>query len=112
MTGAGVDVAIVQDQAAVVVLKRVAVEEVDLLGADAVTLGGQPQQRGTGAVAGGGEDEVALDQRRRYVGDVVGDPVVAPQKAAALKRGLARLAGRKPAAPVIATAAEASSGEI
>ena len=55
---------------------------VDLLGLDAVAVGHELHEGGAAAVAGRGEDEISLDDRRGNLGRSAGSPVVVPQELA------------------------------
>src|SRR5687767_11673695 len=80
MPMAPIDVAVLQDHAAVMVLKFVAIEEVLLVDLDSIPLLGQMKQSRARAVTGRAEDIVASDDWRWNVRRAIGNVAVTPEK--------------------------------
>src|SRR5262245_41215780 len=82
VAGAAIDVTVLLDHPAVVVLHLAGREEIDLLRVEAVPRAIELEQGRAGAVAAGAEHEVAAGQGRRDVRGAVGDAVVRPEERA------------------------------
>ena len=78
MPVSSIDVTIEQNKPAVMVLELAMVEEIALLDADSAGNGFEFQQSGTGLIAGRGKHKISCDDWCGYVGDIVGDSVIAP----------------------------------
>jgi len=80
-----IDVVAEADESAVMVLEGRGVEEIDLLGGNAIALWRQLEQGAAGAVGGRTEDIVGEDNGRRDICGSVSYFVVAPKEAAILR---------------------------
>src|SRR5580700_524563 len=79
---AGINEIAHQDETAVMILKRLGVQEINFLRVDSVGGLDELEERGSSLIAGGGEHIIAADHRSGDIGDVVGYFVVAPEQLA------------------------------